>query len=86
MQVVDVQIEKGNWSVIVDGHTVRVINDASEAKLLVDEKVQDIYYGMAGSPVLFGELPDNTKIKARIGGDFKIHCAIFVDNQLVLED
>ena len=50
--------------------------------------MQDIYLGtfiMQGN-YLTGKTKDNKEVKVVYGGDFKLHCYIFVDNQLVLKD
>lgn len=86
MKVENVNLERGNWSVDVDGNTIRFENKKSTAKLFVNDKVQDVYFGMIGAPRLTGKLPDRKEVKGVMGGDIKMHCCIFVDNELVLED
>ena len=86
MKVENVNLKSGNWSVDVDGNTIRLENKLSTVKLFVNDKVQDVYFGMIGAPHLTGKLPNGKEVKAVIGGDLKMHCCIFVDNELVLED
>lgn len=87
MQVENVNIESGNWSVEVNNNVIRVENKFSTLKLYVNEKLQDVYLGMVSfQPRLTGKLPNGEEVKVVVGGDFKIHCYIFVDNELVLED
>jgi len=86
MKVENINLKSGNWSVDVDGNTIRLENKLSTVKLFVNEKMQDVYFGMIGAPHLTGKLPNGKEIKAVIGGDLKMHCCIFVDNELVLED
>ena len=86
MKVENINTQSGNWSVDVDNNTIKVENKLSTVKLLVNDKVQDIYFGMLGAPHLIGILPDGKEVKAVIGGDLKVHCCIFVDHELVLED
>ena len=86
MKVENVNTQSGNWSVDVDNNTIKVENKLSTVKLLVNDKVQDIYFGMIGAPHLTGKLPDGKEVKAVIGGDLKMHYCIFVDHELVLED
>ena len=86
MKVTNEKIESGIWSVDVDGVNVRVENKLSTVKLFVKDELQDIYLGMIGCPHLTGVLPDGRPVKAAIGGDFKMHCYIFVDNKAVIED
>lgn len=78
-------IDKRNWSVEVDNNTIRVENTFSTVKLLVNDKVQDVYFGIVGAPHLTGKLPDGKEIKAVIGETLKLRCYIFVDHELVLE-
>lgn len=85
MKVENVKKERWNWSVDVDGHTIKVENTTNDVKLLVDDKIQDMYIGFIGSPRLTGHLPNGKAIKASICGNFKIRCLIFVDDELVLE-
>lgn len=86
MKVENVNLKSGNWSIDVDGNTIRLENKLSTVKLFVNDKVQDVYFGMIGAPHLTGKLPNGKEVKAVIGGDLKMHCCIFVDNELVLED
>ncbi len=78
---------KEKWTVEYGSDVIFVENKMSTAKLLVNEKVQDICYGMVavGNVRLFGKTSDGKKIKAVLGGDLKIHCAIFVDCECLLE-
>ena len=74
------------WTVEYENDTIKVENKASTAKLFINDEVQDIYFGMIGSPRLTGKLSNGKDVKVVIGGDLKMHCAIFVDNKLILED
>lgn len=86
MKVENVNLQSGNWSVDVDGNNIRLENKLSTVKLFINDKIQDVYFGMIGAPHLTGKLPNGKEVKAVIGGDLKMHCCIFVDNELVLED
>ena len=86
MKVENVNLQSGNWSVDVDGNAIRLENKLSTVKLFVNNKMQDVYFGMIGAPHLTGKLPNGKEVKAVIGGDLKMHCCIFVDNEMVLED
>lgn len=86
MKIENVNLQSGNWSVDVDRNNIRLENKLSTVKLFVNDKMQDVYFGMIGAPHLTGKLPDGKEVKAVIGGDLKMHCCIFVDNELVLED
>lgn len=57
-----------------------------KVKLFINDKLQDVYFGIISAARLVGKLTDGKKVKAIIGGDIKMHCCIFVDNELVLED
>ena len=85
MKVENVNLKSGNWSVDVDGNKIRLENKLSTTKLFINDKMQDVYFGMIGAPHLTGKLPNGKDVKAVIGGDIKIHCCIFVDNEMVLE-
>lgn len=86
MKVENVDLQNGNWSVNVDGNTIRLENKLSTVKLFINDKIQDVYFGMIGAPRLTGKLPNGREVKAVMGGDLKMHCCIFVDNEMVLED
>lgn len=89
MKVENVNIEKNNWSVDIDGNTINVENKLNTLKLIVNDKLQDIQLGNItfDNIRLYGKLPNGKKIKVVVGGiGFKILCYIFVDNELVLED
>ncbi len=78
--------EKGLWTVEYEQNVIKVKNENSSVKLYVNDEVQDVFFGMIGAPHLTGKLSNGKEVKAVVGGDFKIHCAIFVDNKLMLED
>ena len=79
--------EKGNWCVEVDGNTIMIENKSNTLKLLINDKINDVAFGLVSfGELLTGKLPDGRKVKARIGGDFKFHCYILVDDELVFED
>ena len=87
MKVDNINKQSDNWSVDVDGNHIRVENKFSTTKLFVNDKLQDVFYGMFGAvPHLTGSLPDGKRIKASVGGDVRIHCSIFVDDEVVIED
>lgn len=77
--------EKGIWSLTVNGNSVKVVNTQGAAKLLVNDKIQDVGFGMTEAR-LTGKV-DGKDIKVVLGSAFlKVHCYIFIDNELVLED
>lgn len=74
------------WSVDVDGNTIRLENKGAE-RLFVNNKLQDISGGISFGTRLTGKLPDGKEIKAVLISSFsKVHCYIFVESELVLED
>ena len=87
MKVENVKIEKNNWSVEVDNEIIRVENNPKKLNLYVNEKIQDTFLGTFTfhNIRLFGKTSKNKEIKVDCVGDFRLHCCIFVDNELVLE-
>lgn len=74
------------WSVTVGNDVIRVVNGEG---LFVNEKLQDINYGVATCERLYGKLSDGREIKAVIGAiglGLKFHCTIFVDCECVFQD
>jgi len=75
------------FEAIYNGHQIRVENRWSGEKLYVDGELQDENLGLALRATLTGKLRNNSNefkhIKVTLGGNFKIHCKIFVDNVLV---
>ncbi|RCW65804.1 hypothetical protein [Saliterribacillus persicus] len=58
----------------------------SGEKLYIDDELQDENLGLSFRGTLNGVLATPTgekKIKAKLGGIFRIHCKIFVDNKLI---
>lgn len=81
-------MKEEKWTVEYGSDVIFVENKMSTVKLFVNEKVQDMFYGMisAGNVRLFGKTTDGKEIKVVLGGDLKMHCAIFVDCECMLED
>lgn len=86
MKVENINAQDANWSVDVDGNNIKIENSASITKLFVNDKLQDVLPALTTSARLNGKLPDGKEVKVVLGGMFKVHCYIFVDNELVLED
>lgn len=78
--------ERGLWTVEYEQDVIKVKNATSSVKLYINDEVQDVFFGMIGAPRLTGKLKSGKEVKAVVGGDFKMHCAIFVDNKLIFED
>lgn len=85
MKVKNAKKDKSCWSVEVDKNKIVVENTANEIKLLVNDKLQDKYIGIIGSPKLIGLLPDGKLVNVSVCGNFKMRCLIFVDGELVLD-
>ncbi|MBR3680152.1 MAG: hypothetical protein IKL87_08125 [Oscillospiraceae bacterium] len=74
------------WTVTVGEDVIRVVNGEG---LYVNDKLQDVTYGIATCEKFYGKLSDGKEVKAVIGAkDFglKIHCTIFVDCECVFND
>lgn len=86
MKVEDLKIEKNNWSIKVDNDIIKVENKTNKLNLFVNDKLQDIFLGsiIFHNIRLSGKTTKNKEIKVVCGGDFKLHCYIFVDDELVL--
>lgn len=78
--------KKGVWELQVGKDKISVVNSSGSAQLLVNGKLQDIVPGISIGALLMGRLSSGKKIKVRLGGDFKLHCYIFINDDLVLED
>ncbi len=78
---------KEKWTVEYGSDVIFVENKMSTVKLFVNEKVQDVFYGMvaSGNVRLLGKTTDGKEIKVVLGGDLKLHCSIFVDCECLLE-
>lgn len=87
MKIENVKIEKNNWSVEVDNEIIKVENTRNKLNLFVNDKLQDAFLGSFTfhNIRLSGKTTKNREIKVVCGGDFKMHCCIFVDNELVLD-
>lgn len=86
MKIENKIIKKNLWSVTVDNNTIHVENKINSLELYINNKLQDIYIGTFATQGfhLTGKLDNKKEVKVAWGGDFKIHCYIFVDNELVL--
>ena len=84
----EVKKDKNTWTTYVEGYEVMVKNEATTLGLYINKKLQDVYIGMSttGNIRLHGVTPTNRKIKVIAGGDFKLRCYIFVDDECIFED
>lgn len=75
------------WETSYKGHTLRVENSFSTERLFVDNELQDELFGFGFRSVLFGKFRDGdnagAEVKVSLGGWWRVHCRIFVDNYLV---
>lgn len=74
-----------SWTVTVGEDVIKV----SEEGLFVNDKLQDIFYGITTCLKYHGKLPNGKEVKAVVGAEglgFKMHCCIFVDCECVLKD
>lgn len=73
------------WEVKYGENMIRVENGWDGEKLFVNDNLQDKQLGITNRSRLWGELPTGEKIKVSLGGFFRVHCLIFVNNKLILE-
>ena len=85
MKIEKIKKDKTSWSLEVNGNKIMVENSPNKMKLLINDKLQDKYVGIVGSPKLIGLLPDGKLVNVSICGNFKMLCLIFVDGKLVFE-
>ncbi|MDV2682784.1 hypothetical protein RYX56_00195 [Alkalihalophilus lindianensis] len=82
---------KKTFRITYEGHQIEVENRwFNGEKLYVDGELQDENLGLALRATLAGVLTTNNgerkRIKVAIGGFFKIHCKIFIDNKLIFPE
>ena len=71
------------WEVNYGAHVVTVENRASGERLYVNGELQDEQLGINVGSRLCGQLPTGEDVKVSIGGVWKIHCRIFIDNKMI---
>ena len=73
------------FEVMYKGHRIKVENRwFGGEKLYIDGQLQDENMGLGLRARLTGELKeDEGKVKVNLGGNFKVRCKIFVDNNLI---
>lgn len=84
----EVKKEKNTWTLYVEGYEVLIKNETSTLGLYINKKLQDVYLGIGSNDNirLHGITPTGRKIRVVVGGDFKLRCYIFVDDECVYED
>ena len=84
----EVKKEKNTWLAYVDGYEILIKNETSTLGLYIDRKLQDVYLGgiATGNIHLHAVTPSGRKIRVIAGGDFKLRCYIFVDDECIFED
>lgn len=69
------------WKYVYNDEIVEVKNSALKVELVVNGALQDIRRGaFVPSAPLIGKLKAGEEVKATLGGDFKIECALFINN------
>lgn len=84
----EVKKEKNTWTTFVEGYEVMIKNDATTLGLYINKKLCDVYIGglFQGNIHLSGITPTNRKVKVIAGGEFRLRCYIFVDDECIFED
>lgn len=73
------------WCIEYEGNKIKVENRWSAERLYINEKLQDEGIGLSSRFKLIGKLPDGKLVKVCIGGGFwRVHCVIFVDDEVIL--
>lgn len=76
------------WKTRYGDNDIEVVNSAAKATLKVNGKTQDVFWGLFALQVrLFGFVQRNDstqRIKVAMGSTFfAMHCAVFVDDEMV---
>jgi len=74
------------WLINYKGHKIEVENGLSQERLFVDGELQDELFGLGFRSRLYGKIRNDgvgTDIKVALGGWWRVHCRIFVDNKLI---
>lgn len=75
------------WNVEFKGRLIRVENGISRNRLFVDGELQDEYFGFGFRSRLYGAIREvdgiRKPIRVALGGHFRVHCRIFVDDRIV---
>ncbi|WBW97759.1 hypothetical protein [Oceanirhabdus sp. W0125-5] len=74
------------WETYYSGYTIVVENRVASERLYVNGELQDEQLGIASRSRLWGALETGEIIKVSLGGVFKVHCRVFVNNKLVLSE
>lgn len=73
------------WEEEYKGNTIRIENRLSGEKLFINGYLQDERFGLAFRSTMWGKLPTGEEVKVSLGGNFRMNCIIFVDNQLIFK-
>lgn len=74
------------WNIRYEGNEIRVENRWFGEKLFINNQLQDIGRGLSSRAKLIGKLADGRMVKVSIGGSLGIHCTIFVEDEMILDD
>ena len=68
------------------GNAIVVENRNFSERLYVNDELQDEQVGLAFRSRLCGQLQTGEAIKVSIGGVFRMHCMIFINNKMILPE
>ncbi len=74
------------WTVKYENSQIRVENRASDERLYINGRLHDMGKGISSRSKLIGRTPDGKLVKVSLGGNLRIHCMIFVEDELILDD
>lgn len=74
------------WNVKHEENEIRVENGWKAERLFINNKLHDEGRGIATRSKLIGRLPDGQLVKVSIWSGFRIHCTIFVEDEIILDE
>lgn len=73
------------WNTNYQGNNIHIENDVLEERLFINGKIHDQSRGYGERAKLIGRLPDGRLVKANLGGFWKIHCTVFVEDEKIMD-
>lgn len=73
------------WTTNYQGNTIHIENTTLEERLFINGSLNDLSRGIGERSKLIGRLPDGRLIKANLGGFWRVHCTIFVENEKIMD-
>ena len=73
------------WETTYSGAHILVENGFSRETLTINGKLQDEGIGLASRSKLIGRLPGGQLVKVCLGGFWRIHCVIYVEDEKILD-